>query len=120
MARSTADRLGDYQRRYRALADRVADIGFISAGSITLRHNRCGKSNCRCHAVPAQLHGPYYQWTAKVEGKTVTKRLTTSEAALYQEWIRNDRQLRDLIAQMREVAAKAGELIIKENARQNR
>ncbi|MGI8750952.1 MAG: DUF6788 family protein, partial [Acidimicrobiales bacterium] len=55
-----------------------------------------------------------YQWTAKVNGKTVTRRLSDHEARLYQEWIDNDRRLRALIANMREVAAKATDLILKE------
>lgn len=114
MARSSAARLATHQRRYRELAERVTDIGFIAAGSITHRHNRCGKPNCRCHANPPQLHGPYYQWTAKIDGKTVTRRLSPTQARLYQEWIDNDRQLRALIAQMREEAAKATELIMRE------
>ncbi len=117
MARSTAAQLAAYQRSYRELAQRVADIGLIAAGTITHRHTRCGKPNCRCHADPPQLHGPYYQWTAKIDGKTVTRRLTATEAALYQEWIDNDRQLRTLIRQMREAATKATELIIKEDAK---
>ena len=77
-------------------------------------HNRCGKPNCRCHGDPPRLHGPYWQWTAKINGKTVTRRLSQSEADLYQQWIHNDRQLRALIRQMRQVAAKATELIMKE------
>jgi hypothetical protein len=38
------------------------------------------------------------------------------EATLYQEWITNDRRMRRLIQQMRQVAAKVGELKIKEAA----
>jgi hypothetical protein len=111
MARSTAQRLATYQRRYRELAAQLADVGYIAAGSITRRHTRCANAGCRCHADPPQLHGPYWQWTAKIDGKTVTRRLSETEAQLYQEWIANDRQLRAIITQMREVAAKATELI---------
>jgi hypothetical protein len=118
MARSTTTRLASYQRRYRELAKRVPDIGFIVAGSITHRRTRCGKPNCRCHADPPQLHGPYYQWTAKVDGKTVTRRLTQTEAKLYAQWIANDRQLSTLISQMRQIAAKATELIMNEGGDQ--
>jgi len=114
MARSTTDRLATHQTRYRELAERIADIGFITAGSITRVHNRCGKPNCRCHGEPPQLHGPYWQWTAKINGKTVTRRLSETEAHLYQQWIANDRQLRALVSQMRQVAAKATELIMKD------
>ena len=115
MARSTAARLRAYQDRYRQLAERIADIGFIAAGSITHRHTRCGKPTCHCHADPPQLHGPYWQWTAKIDGKTVTRRLTDNQAALYQQWIANDRRLRTLIDQMRQVAAKATEMILEED-----
>ena len=111
MARSAAQRLATYQRRYRELAAQLADVGYIAAGSITRRHTRCANAGCRCHADPPQMHGPYWQWTAKIDGKTVTRRLSDTEAGLYQEWIANDRQLRAIITQMREVAAKATELI---------
>lgn len=111
MAPTAAQRLADYQRRYRELADQLADIGFIAAGSITHRHTRCANLNCRCHA--GHPHGPYWQWTAKVNGKTVTKRLTEAQAQHYQRWIANDRQLRALISQMRRTADQATTLILK-------
>ena len=114
LARSNAQRLATYQSRYRELVAQLGDVGYIAAGSITCRHTRCGTPSCRCHGDPPQLHGPYWQWTAKVDGKTVTRRLSQSEAELYQEWIANDRQLRAIITQMRQVAAKATELTMKE------
>ena len=116
MARSAAAQLDAYQRRYRDLAARLADIGLIAAGTVTHRQTRCGKPTCRCQVNPPRLHGPYHQWTGKIDGKTVTRRLTATEAALYQQWIDNDRQLRALIRQMRDVATKATELIMKEAA----
>jgi hypothetical protein len=110
----TSDQLADYERRYRELAGQVANIGLIHSGSVTRRHTRCGTPGCKCHADPPQLHGPYYQWTAKVDGKTVTRRLKPDEAKLYQEWINNDRQLQRLIHQMRQIATKAAELKLKQ------
>ncbi|UNX53463.1 hypothetical protein MF406_05175 [Georgenia sp. TF02-10] len=112
MNSSTAQELAAHQDRYRELAARIADLGLISAGSITRRYTRCATPGCRCRADPPQMHGPYWQWTAKVDGKTVTRRLTPTEAGLYQEWIDNDRQLRHIVAQMRQVAAKATALIL--------
>lgn len=116
MARSTADRLAAHERRYRQLAEKVADIGFISSGTVTRRYTRCSTPSCRCHGDPPQRHGPYYQWTTKINGKTHTRRLTKDEAALYNEWIANDRTLRNLIKQMRDVAAKAADLKLKQAA----
>jgi hypothetical protein len=118
MAPSKAAKLANYERRYRELVGQLAAIGFIRSGSLAPRYNYCGKANCRCHGDPPQPHGPYFQWTAKVDGKTVNRRLTAREAELYQEWIANDRHLRAIIDQMREVAAKATELIL-EDARED-
>ena len=109
---NTTERLADYEQKYRDLAAELATIGLIHSGSVTRRYTRC----CKCHADPPQPHGPYYQWTAKTNGKTVTRRLTEDEATLYQEWIANDRQLRHLIRQMRQIAAKAVELKLKQAA----
>ena len=112
MNKRTAARLDGYERRYRALAQELADIGYIASGSLAQRYNRCGKANCGCHAEPPRLHGPYWHWTAKVDGKTVNRRLSPREAELYTEWIANDRRARDLLVRMRDLAAKATELII--------
>jgi len=46
----------------------------------------------------------------------VNRRFTPSQAALYSEWIGNDRQVRALIAEMREVAVKAQQLMLEEVA----
>jgi hypothetical protein len=114
MPRSRAQRLASAQRRYRTLAAQLADVGLIAAGSLTRRYTHCTSPGCRCNAEPPRPHGPYWQWTAKVNGKTVTRRLTDVEARLYQEWIDNDRTLRALIDQMRTTAAEATQLIMEQ------
>jgi hypothetical protein len=114
MARTTpTERLAHYERRYRQLATELAGIGLISAGSLTRRYTYCATPGCKCRAEPPQPHGPYYQWTAKVNGKTVTRRLNAEEAKLYREWIANDRRMRRLISQMRQVAGKAEAIRLK-------
>ena len=77
-----------------SLAGHLARIGYIASGSVALRYNRCGKTNCACHGDPPRLHGPYWHFTAKIDGKTVNKRLSDREAQLYQQWIANDRNAR--------------------------
>jgi hypothetical protein len=109
--------LVEHERRYRALLQQITDIGFIRSGSIPFRYNYCGKAQCRCHADPPKPHGPYWQWTAKVDGKTVNRRLTPREAEYYQMWIGNDRKLRALIEELRQVAEQATELILEQDAR---
>jgi len=112
MPKTSLPSLADCQRRYRELASQLAAIGYIASGSVALRYNQCGKAYCACHSDPARRHGPYWLFTAKVDGKTVNKRLTDAEARLYQQWIANDRKARALLGQMREVTAEAAALIL--------
>jgi alkanesulfonate monooxygenase SsuD/methylene tetrahydromethanopterin reductase-like flavin-dependent oxidoreductase (luciferase family) len=114
MAQAKTAGLKDYERRYRELLGELSEIGFIRSGSVAPRYNYCGKANCRCHADPPQPHGPYFQWTAKVGGKTVNRRLSAREAELYQEWIGNDRRLRALLEELRAVAEQATNLILEQ------
>lgn len=46
-----------------------------------LRYNRCGNFNCACKRDPTRRHGPYWVWTTKVDGKTVSRWLSEHEAA---------------------------------------
>jgi hypothetical protein len=57
---------------------------------------RCGRASCACHSDPPHLHGPYWQWTRKVAGKTVTRYISPQTASDYQSWLENDRRIREL------------------------
>ncbi|MGO9081777.1 MAG: DUF6788 family protein [Streptosporangiaceae bacterium] len=86
--------------RAASLAAQIAELahaGFILPGTLTERMTRCGYPRCRCRADPPQLHGPYHQWTRKVNGKTVTRILTDDQLADYQPWFDNQRRLHALI-----------------------
>ena len=63
------------------IAAELAAAGPALPGTLTVRAYACGKPNCRCHADPPRLHGPYAEWTRKIGGKTVTRRLTEAELA---------------------------------------
>ena len=106
------DPLVSLHARYRQLADQVREIGFVAVGSLVSRMMVCGTPTCHCHADPPQLHGPYFQLTRKVAGKTITRRLTSEQAELYTEWLANDRRLRRIVADMEQVSAEAIEIIL--------
>lgn len=105
-----------YQRSYRALAEQLASelatIGFISPGSVVSRYTSCGKPGCRCQADPPQRHGPYYQWSRAVAGKTLSRRLNETDAELYRSWIANRRRIEQFIAQMEQISTAASELLL--------
>lgn len=111
-----ASRLERYERRYRSLAAELTDIGFIRPGSLVVRETSCGKPGCRCQADPPRRHGPYYQWSCAVAGKTVSRRLDAREAELYRGWIANRRRLERIVARMEEVSAAAGEILLRQAA----
>ncbi len=91
----------------RAARDRIAaelaPAGFALPGTLTVRSYACGKPNCRCHADPPRLHGPYAEWTRKIGGKTITRRLTPDELADYQPLFDNAKKLRALIAELQDL-----------------
>lgn len=107
-----ASRLERYADEYRSLVAELEGIGYISGGSLVARETTCGKANCHCGADPPQRHGPYYQWSRAVAGKTVSRRLSETEAELYREWIANRRNLERVISQMEEISAAAGAILL--------
>lgn len=114
MLAADARQLQAHHRRLRRLAERLLPTGLISSGSVSTRYAPCGKPGCRCHSDPSQLHGPYWQWTTKVNGKTVTRNLNQRQASLYQEWIANRRRLLAVLAEMEEVSQQAAEILLAE------
>jgi len=88
------------RRAQQRLCRQLAHVGFALPGTLTERHMRCGTPHCRCKADPPALHGPYLQWTRKVDGKTVTRLLTPDQRDRYQDWFNNDRKLKTLVAQL--------------------
>ena len=101
-------------QRYDALKRTVAEVGLLRRGSLVQRFMPCGKPNCRCQATPPQLHGPYYQWTRKVRGKTVTVRLTAQQAERVRDWIENGRQLDRIVVEMEKLSLRMTERLLRQ------
>jgi hypothetical protein len=110
-----ADDLQQLRSRHQALAARLSQLGFALPGSLTRRYTTCGKPGCRCQDDPPRPHGPYYQLTRKIAGKTITRRLTGDQAARYAEWIANQRELRRLVTEMEAISRQAAELILQQD-----
>jgi hypothetical protein len=81
---------------------------------VVLRRTYCRTRGCRCHADPPQPHGPYWQWTRCDSGRTITRRLTEPQAALYKEWIANRRRLAGIVPEMEKVGEQAAELLFQQ------
>jgi len=88
-------------------AQELADLGFVLRGSILERFSRCGSAGCACHADPPRLHGPYWQWTAKVAGKTVTRNLSDHQVQRYRAWMDNAQHLDQIVAELFDLSTQA-------------
>ena len=108
---SVGSSLRRLEDRHRALLAELADIGLVLRGSIARRLTRCGNPACRCKADPPTLHGPYYIWTRKVAGKTVTVQLKPESAALCKDWNRNMRKLDRTVRQLQAIGLRAATLL---------
>ena len=78
-------------------------LGLALPGTLIQRRVRCGWASCRCHADPPVLHGPYWQWTRKIDGKTVTRLVPDDQLADYRQWLDNHRRLRALVAELEDL-----------------
>jgi hypothetical protein len=88
------------QDRAAGIAAELASLGLALPGTLIQRHVRCGKPGCRCHADKPVLHGPYWQWTRKTGGKTITRLVSDDQLDDYRQWLDNHRRLRALVAEL--------------------
>ena len=91
---------------YQRLKKQVLSLGWVRPGSLAKRFMPCGKSPCRCTETPPRLHGPYWEWSAKRNGKSVARRLTPEQAMLCRAWQRDHRKLKGILHRMEALSMK--------------
>ena len=106
---TTAEPSDEARAELEALTREIAGLGFTLPGTVTERYTRCTSKGCRCRADPPQPHGPYLDWTRKVAGKTVTRRLSPEQYERYRPWFDNHRRLRELTAQLEQLSLRTAE-----------
>jgi hypothetical protein len=89
------------QEQYRRLKEGVVQIGLIALGTITPRTiTRRNPEDKR----RKKTYGPYYQWTYKLQGKTVTVNLTKDQAVEFRKAVDNQRRLEGILSKMLELS----------------
>lgn len=86
--------------RFRYARQELHQLEYFLKGTVLKRMMKCGRPQCACHRDPAQRHGPYFEWTYKVAGKTVNVKLSSQAAPLYQAATKQHRKLKNLLARM--------------------
>ena len=89
------------RKRYAKFALQLSAAGLILQGTIT---ERTIKKKERGARSGAKTLGPYYQWTFKREGKTVTINLSKAQIKPFQKAIDANKKAEAALRQMRELS----------------
>ncbi len=107
LTRRKEEALRRIQEKYEQIKSELDDIGFVVQGSVTERWKKCGKPACRCYNDPDEWHGPYYQWSWKIDGKTFSVSLTKEQATLCRQWGKNNKKIETIIKRLRKLSLRA-------------
>jgi hypothetical protein len=94
-------------QRFRQAQQELQELDYFLKGTVLKRMMKCGHPQCACHRDPAQRHGPYFEWTYKVNGKTVNVKLSPQAAPLYLAATKQNRQLKVVLARMERLSRTA-------------
>jgi hypothetical protein len=98
------------KRRHKDLKRSLLALGPTIQGSILRRVIQRPDPE---HPQRMKDYGPYYQWTRKLDGRTVIQNLTESQAKIFQRAIRENRKLEKTLADIRAISLKMLELTTK-------
>lgn len=86
--------ISDFNRRL----DQIQPEGYILQGSVVRR-----KLQRRVGTI-WKTYGPYYLWTRKIKGKTVTVALTDEQARIIRQAISRNRELEQCLDRLRSLS----------------
>jgi hypothetical protein len=106
MTSQTIRRVGSaaIERRRAKINAEIPALGLPLPGSLVERRTRCVSGSGEASGYPPQLHGPYLMWTRKVDNKTVTRTLDTTQADALRPLMENSRRLRELTTELATLA----------------
>jgi hypothetical protein len=111
---SRPPRVGIAAQRFRQAQQELHELDYFLKGTVLKRMMKCGHPQCGCHRDPAQRHGPYFEWTYKVNGKTVNVKLSPQAAPLYLAATKQNRKLKAVLARMERLSRTALARLAKE------
>ena len=85
---------------------KIINLDYISVGTLSKTFKQCGKANCRCSKAKEYWHGPYYIWTRKENGKTITKCLSAEQAKHCKSALKNMKILNQYIQNWKKESVK--------------
>ena len=104
-----------YEQEHRKLAQRLSQIGFLWSGSLSQRYLKCGNPRCACQSKTEARHGPYFYWSTKKAGKTISRKLPPQEAEVLSQWIYNRQEVRRILDRMLALSQQALPLVLEQS-----
>ena len=99
-----ADELAELERRRAELYAELARVGDFRRGSLNEVRRKCGKPNCACAAPGHRGHGPQWNLTRTVAGRTRAVHLRPGpELDKARREVAEHERFRDLVGQVTEV-----------------
>ena len=99
-----ADELAELERRREELYRELGQVGDFRRGSLTAVRRKCGKPNCACASPGHRGHGPQWNLTRTVEGRTRAVHLKPGpELEKARREVAEHERFRGLVSQVTEV-----------------
>jgi hypothetical protein len=93
------------ERRRAELFGLIAQVGDFRRGALNAVWRKCGKPNCACAQPGHRGHGPQYNLTRRVGGKTVNTHLKPGpELAKAEREVAEHQRFQDLVEEVTEVS----------------
>jgi len=73
-------------------------MDYVASGTIHVRTKVCGRNNCRCAHDPDARHGPYHEYSRRLQGRLRHSVVTPQQADLLSRAIANYREIQSLLA----------------------
>lgn len=87
------------------IKNKIVQLDWVLKGTVTKQYKRCGKKNCVCTKNDKKnWHGPYFIWTRKEKGKTITKTLTKEQVKQIKKDFQNMKKLNQYIEKWKKLS----------------
>jgi hypothetical protein len=96
--------LAKHAQRFQELKRANHQLEYFCKGTVLKRMTKCGKAYCACRSNPDKRHGPYFELTYKVEGKTVNLRLSPQAAPSYRAASAQFRKLKTTLQRLEKIS----------------
>src|SRR5215471_17239176 len=101
---SASNALAKHAQHFQELKRGLDQLEYFCKGTVLKRMTKCGKAYCACRSDPNQRHGPYFELTYKVDGKTVNLRLSPDAAPLYRAASAQFRKLKTTLRRLEKIS----------------